>query len=92
MPEVTFHIRWPDGLEEACYSPSTVIRDFLTAGESYRLDDFVDRSSSGLDQASRRVEAKLGFRCTSAEGQSRRLRETANRFKQEEIVTCLSIS
>ena len=28
MPETWFHIRWPDGSEERCYSPSRVIKDF----------------------------------------------------------------
>jgi uncharacterized repeat protein (TIGR04042 family) len=40
MPEMRFIIRWPDGRQESCYSPSLVIRDFLREGESYPVPDF----------------------------------------------------
>jgi uncharacterized repeat protein (TIGR04042 family) len=63
MPEVIFHIRWPDGTEERCYSPSTIIHDHLTAGASYPLPDFVARARAGLNAASGRVAARYGFAC-----------------------------
>lgn len=31
MPEMYFHVRWPDGETQRCYSPSTVVEDYLTA-------------------------------------------------------------
>ena len=37
MPEMRFHVRWPDGRQEACYSPSLVVKDYLTPGQSYAL-------------------------------------------------------
>ena len=40
MPEMRFHIRWPDGAVETCYSPSLVVKDFFSPGESYPLADF----------------------------------------------------
>ncbi|SEN56428.1 MSMEG_0570 family protein [Loktanella fryxellensis] len=91
MPEVTFRIRWPDGTEEACYSPSTVIHDHLTAGTGYRIDDFAARSLTALNLAADRVAAKYGFRCSSADAQAARLAAAAARYRPEEIVTCLSI-
>ncbi len=91
MPETTFRIRWPDGVEEDCYSPSTVIHDHLAAGQTYRVDDFHLRSSVALDQAARRVEAKYGFRCSSADAQAARLAIMIARFQPQETVTCLSI-
>lgn len=91
MPETTFHIRWPDGTEEACYSPSTVIFDHLTAGGTYRVDDFLVRSWTALDLAAQRVAAKYGFRCSSADAQAARIADAVARYKPEEIVTCLSI-
>ena len=92
MPEVTFRIRWPDGTEEACYSPSTAIRDHLDAGQSYTLVDFLARSQAGLDLAARRVEAKFGFRCSRADGQAERIRTRAAAFSPKEIIECLSMT
>ena len=91
MPETRFRIRWPDGSEEDCYSPSTVIHDHLAAGQSYRVDDFDTRSRTALDLAARRVEAKYGFRCSSADAQAAKLARAIARYKPEETVTCLSI-
>lgn len=91
MPEVTFRIRWPDGVEEACYSPSTVILDHLTAGHAYRVDEFDARSRKALDLAAERVAAKYGFRCTSADAQAEKIAAAVARYNAEEIVTCLSI-
>lgn len=91
MPETRFRIRWPDGQEEDCYSPSTIIHDHLSAGEAYRVDDFAARSAKALDLAARRVEAKYGFRCSSADAQAERLATATTRYKPEETVTCLTI-
>ncbi|QHQ34353.1 MSMEG_0570 family nitrogen starvation response protein [Algicella marina] len=92
MPEIEFSIRWPDGSEELCYSPSTVLREFFRPGAEYSIADFLKRCRSGLGMASQRVEAKFGFRCTSADAQLKRLETVAARYKPEEIVRCLSIS
>ena len=91
MPETSFRIRWPDGAEEDCYSPSTVIYDHLEAGETYRVDDFDTRSRTALHLAARRVEAKFGFRCSSADAQAAKLAIAIARYKPEETVKCLSI-
>lgn len=91
MPEVRFHIRWPDGTQEACYSPSTVIRDHLTVGRTYTVSEFLSCSETALDQAALRVQAKFGFRCSSADAQSARIRSRAATFDPEETVTCLSM-
>ena len=32
MPAMHFTIRWPDGEEARCYSPSTIVREFFAAG------------------------------------------------------------
>jgi uncharacterized repeat protein (TIGR04042 family) len=91
MPEVTFRIRWPDGVEEDCYSPSTVIHDHLKVGHTYSVDDFYSRTSIALDKAAKRVEAKYGFRCTSADAQAARIATAIARYKSEDTVTCLSL-
>ena len=82
MPEMHFHIRWPDGTAEACYSPSLVIGDFLSQGESYPLADFLERSRTALTIASNRVEEKYGHACTRAAAQLLRIETTAKAFSQ----------
>jgi uncharacterized repeat protein (TIGR04042 family) len=81
MPEMIFHIRWPDGSEEPCYSPSLVIKEFFTVGESYRLPDFLARSRTALTIASDRVRDKYGFACARAMGQLARIENSAKRFE-----------
>jgi len=73
MPEMRFRVRWPDGATESCYSPSLVIKDHFTAGESYSVADFLARSRAALMAASERVRAKYGFACSLAEGQLARI-------------------
>ena len=78
MPEMRFTIRWPDGTREHCYSPSLVVKDYLTPGESYALADFLARSREALSIASARVAARYGFPCSRAMAQIARL-EAAGR-------------
>jgi uncharacterized repeat protein (TIGR04042 family) len=80
MPEMRFIIRWPDGLEETCYSPSLIIKDYFAPGETYALTDFVERSRTALTIASERVKAKYGMSCSLALGQLARIEAVANRF------------
>ena len=80
MPEMTFRVRWPDGTEVACYSPSLVMHDFLDEGVDYPLQEFVERSSAALDLASDRVRATFGFVCTSALQQKSEIHEKAADF------------
>ena len=69
MPETYFHVRWPDGGREACYSPSTVVKDFLVAGRSYPLAEFLALSRAALGAASERVRARYGAGCSRAMAQ-----------------------
>ena len=80
MPEMRFIIRWPNGAEESCYSPSLVIGEHMTPGESYAVSDFVERSRSALNIASERVQAKYGFACSSALDQLARIETAADHF------------
>jgi uncharacterized repeat protein (TIGR04042 family) len=81
MPEMMFHIAWPDGSTEQCYSPSLVIKDFLAIGETYPVPDFLARSRTALTIASDRVREKYGFACSRAMGQLARLESAARRFE-----------
>ncbi|WP_421699047.1 MSMEG_0570 family nitrogen starvation response protein [Ancylobacter sp.] len=80
MPEMRFTIRWPDGALESCYSPSLVIKDYLTPGEIYALADFLRRSREALTIASARVEARYGFPCSRAMGQLARLEQAGQAY------------
>jgi len=84
MPEMRFRIRWPDQSTSLCYSPSQVIKDYLTVGESYELNDFVVRSQTALNIASERVRQKFGYTCSSAMSQLTEIETIAARFSGNE--------
>lgn len=94
MPETTFRIRWPDGLEEACYSPSTIVREHLDAGRTYPLAEFLDLARTALRKASDRVRARYGHPCSAAAAQLSRIEATARRFDghPDATVACLAIT
>ncbi len=81
MPEIQFKIQWPDGSQELCYSPSLVVQDYLTAGEAYGLEDFVERSREALSIASDRVQKKYGFPCGRAIGQRQAIEAKAKSYR-----------
>lgn len=66
MPQMTFTVRWPDGLTREYYSPSLVVHDHLSTGADYSVAELRDRARVALGLASDRVLATYGFRCTSA--------------------------
>jgi uncharacterized repeat protein (TIGR04042 family) len=80
MPEMIFQICWPDGITEQCYSPSLVIKEFLSVGETYPVLEFLQRSRTALTIASDRVREKYGFACSRAMGQLARIESGAKRF------------
>lgn len=90
MPEMRFTIRWPDGAEESCYSPSLVISEHMTAGESYPVSDFTERCRTALNIASERVRAKYGFACSSALDQLARIESVSGRFAPDAPVAVVS--
>lgn len=87
MPQMHFHIRWPDGQEHACYSPSLVVREHLQVGSSYALPDFLQRVSEALHIGSERVRAKYGFACSQALDELARIEATANAFADTPAAT-----
>lgn len=80
MPEVHFTLKWPDGAEERCYSPSTVITDYFSSGQSYPIEDFLARARTGLKAASDRVQQRYGHACSLANGQLDRIERRAEPF------------
>lgn len=79
MPEMHFTVRWPDGNETVCYSPSLVVEEHLGVGAQYSLDAFVEASTTALSIASDRVAARYGFACSRALGQIEAIRREAQR-------------
>ncbi|WP_284948158.1 MSMEG_0570 family nitrogen starvation response protein [Acidisoma cladoniae] len=87
MPEMEFGLRWPDGAESACYSPSLVVEDHLTPGETYPLADLLERTRAAMTTASARVEAKYGFPCSRALGTLAAMEQRALAFDPASRVT-----
>jgi uncharacterized repeat protein (TIGR04042 family) len=82
MPELHFRVRWPDETESRCYSPSTSVKDFLVAGRTYGLEEFVTLSRQALQHASERVRQKYGYGCGHATYQISEIEECARRFSE----------
>lgn len=92
MPSVNFSIVWPDGTQEVCYSPSTVIHHHFKTGDSMPVNEFVQRAETALNQASDRVAQRFGYPCSQARSQFKCLQTTAGRFDSaKDEVTILSV-
>jgi uncharacterized repeat protein (TIGR04042 family) len=79
MPEMHFVVRWPEGDDLRCYSPSLVVRDYLEVGRDYPVDEFIARCRTLLDIASERVRARYGYACSAAMDQLAELEARAAR-------------
>ena len=66
MPETPFTVELPDGSIRACYSPSSVVKDYFSTGQTLPTEEFVALSRTALTEASERVRAKFGYACTAA--------------------------
>lgn len=66
MPETPFTVELPDGTLKHCYSPSSVVRQYFSAGDTLSTADFLGKARQSLTEASNRVLAKFGFACSSA--------------------------
>jgi uncharacterized repeat protein (TIGR04042 family) len=80
MPAMHFQLRWPDGSQARCYSPSLVIKDYFKPGTTYPLPLFMTQVREALHIASERVRAKFGFACSQALDQLAQIEHTAARF------------
>lgn len=90
MPVMHFNVRWPDGSESRCYSPSLVIRDFFVPGTRYANSEFTAKANEALNIASERVRAKFGFACSAAMDQLAQIESTARRFEPAAEVEVVS--
>lgn len=83
MPVTHFVVRWPDGEEERCYSPSSIVREYLRPGD-YPLDVFLDHTRDALAAASERVREKFGYACSSALDQWAAIERRAEPFHAQD--------
>ena len=90
MPEMHFLVRWPDGGEMRCYSPSLVVREYLEVGRAYAVGDFLARSRTMLSIGSERVRAKYGFACSAAMDQLAEIEARAADCVEAGFVTVVS--
>lgn len=81
MPEVNFKIQWPDGQQETCYSPSLIVKKYFEPGQTYTVNEFVEKSRASLTIASDRVQAAYGFPCSRALGQLKKIETTAQQYQ-----------
>ena len=90
MPQMRFQVRWPDGREDSCYSPSLVVREHLAVGGSYPVPEFVQRVRTTLSIGSERVRAKYGYACSSALDQLAAIEATSAAYAPDERVVVMS--
>ena len=89
MPETYFDVRWPDGVTQRCYSPSTVVADYFAPGTEYQLADFLERSRTALGIAGERVREKYGFFCTGASEAIEQIEKAAAAYAGVESATVI---
>ena len=82
MPEINFKIQWPDGTEQNCYSPSLVVKKYFNPGETYKLEEFIEKSRTALNIASDRVQKAYGFPCSRALGQIQQIESKASEYQK----------
>lgn len=84
MPAMHFYVTWPEGDTERCYSPSTVIAEYLKPGATYALREFARLSERALQEASNRVQQKYGYHCSSAMDQLAQIQQRLARYPDSE--------
>ena len=92
MPETTFTAELPDGSFHPCYSPSSVVKKYFTAGQVVPADEFISLSRTALTEASERVRQKFGFSCTAASASLADIERWAGALPPETPLTILHIS
>ena len=91
MPVTFLNIEWPNENIDSVYSPSSIIQEYFSPGESLSVSDFKEKCLIALDKASDRVRAKYGYACTSAMGEAERISDLCGEFDEEKVIKILSI-
>lgn len=91
MPEVNFSVRWPDGSEQNCYSPSTIIQNYLQPDTELSVEEFLTAATGGLNEASERVRQKYGMACSSAMDQLQRIEQKSKKFSENDRMQVMRV-
>jgi putative flavoprotein involved in K+ transport len=86
-----FSVRWPNGATVECYSPSYIIEEYLTVGQSYSVAEFVARTRAALEIASERVRERYGFACSSALDQQSAIERKASELSPAERAETVTV-
>jgi uncharacterized repeat protein (TIGR04042 family) len=84
-----FRVRFPDGREHSCYSPSLVVKELLSEGAVYPVFEFMARVRAALTIGAERVRVKYGFYCSAAHDQLSQLEQVSARFDPDANVEVL---
>jgi len=80
MPVTYVNIEWPNQEVDQVYSPSSVIKEYFTEGDSLSVEEFLTECNKALEEASERVRKKYGYACTTAQEESKRINEKCKDF------------
>ncbi len=92
MPITYINIEWPDKEVDKVYSPSSVIEDYFEAGNTLKIDIFLNQCNQGLNEASERVRKKFGYACTSAMAEASRISKKCKEYDAQNTVKIISIN
>lgn len=91
MPETVFKIHLPDGSSHSCYSPSTIVLKYFSAGDKMPNKEFIQKARESLKIASDRVEAKFGYQCSGAMNSLHQIEKLSAQFKPEDLIEITEI-
>lgn len=91
MPETPFTVTLPDGTFHACYSPSSVVREYFEKDQVLPVSEFLTLSRKALNEASERVRKKFGFACTGATASLDEIEQWAGVLPPETLLTITHI-
>ena len=91
MPALNFEIEWPNGEVMECYSPSTIVLQYLQLGDTFTIDELIAVSRTALNMAGERVKERFGFECAAAAEQRDKILRNAACFGSGETVRILNI-
>ena len=91
MPVTYVNIEWPNQEFDKVYSPSSVIKEYFTEGDSLSVEEFLTKCNNALYEASERVKKKYGYACTTAQEELKRINEKCKDFHFLKNVKIISI-
>ena len=91
MPETPFTVELPDGSIRACYSPSSIVKNYFSVGQRLPAAEFAALSRTALTEASERVRAKFGYACTAASASLHDIESWTGELEPDATLTVIHI-